>query len=667
MNKLLDKIINWGVITLVFLTPLFFLPITSEFFEFNKNILLLMACGLLLMAWALRMVLEKKVTFRRTPFDLPILLFAISYLLSAMLVSPNKAEAFILPGGTGTILALTLLYFIVTNNIREQSAKRIGHSLLASAGVLSLISIFSFLEFAKVWNLNFPEWLSQKTFSPAGGLLPLTTFLVVSLTLTGSTLIQQIKNKSNRSVIFVPASVISVFLIVVALAISIYQLFTTARPFLLPYSFGWQIAIETLKFSPLFGVGPASFIVAFNQLRPFAFNLTDLWAVKFGVSSNFYFHLLTTTGIIGLGAWLFLVWRTLQLGITQIKQMDDRLNRSVLSVFISVIFVFLILAFLPSNLILLFTFYFLLALLGTSLSGKEYSEESRILPWIIFVIMLFASGCSLYAVSRAYAGEIYFKRSLDALSQNKGTETYNLQIKAITLSPYRVSYRLTYSQTNLALANSLASNPPAGGLSDQDRQNISILVQQAIAEAKAAVALEPRNSLSWENLAGIYRALINFAQGADSWTISAYQQAIALDPASPQLRLSLGGVYYSLQNFDEAIKRFDETVTLKPNFANGHYNLAAAYREKADFEKAATEMETTLSQLSKDSDDWTKANSELEALKKKLGEKAEKEGTKPSETLSQPAPLPTGIKPPLALPTGVEPEISPTPEAFPTP
>ncbi len=646
MKHYIDKFISWGIIILVFLLPLFFLPVTTEFYEFNKNILLYFGVAILLIVWILKMIAEKKVVFRQTAFDLPVLAIAVAFVVSTIFISPNKPETFILPGGTGTILALTLLYFIITNNIQEQSAKRIVHSLIASASLLSILGVFSFLEFAKVWNLNFPEWLAQKTFSPAGGPLALATFLVVALVLALTRIYTEWKSEKHGNLLLFYS--FTLLLLLGGLGVTAYQLLTTARPILLPYSFGWAIAIETVKFSPLFGVGPASFIVAFNQLRPLSFNLTDFWAIKFGVSSNWYFQLLTTVGVVGLGAFFWLIWRV---GMT-LKHTE--LNTEKLGILV----IFLILVFLPVNFLLLVTFYFLLALLGTSLPGKEYSEESRILPWIIFVIILFASGWSLYTVSRAYAGEIYFKRSLDALAQNKGTETYNFQIKAITLAPYRTQYRISYSQTNLALANALATKPD---LSDQDRQNISILVQQAIAEAKAAAALEPRNSLSWENLAGIYRALINFAQGADSWTISALEQAIALDPASPQLRLSLGGVYYSLQNWDEAIKRFEEVVTLKPNFANGHYNLAATYREKGDFEKAATEMETTLSQLSKDSDDWTKANSELEALKKKLAEKAEKEGQKPSESLSQPQPLPTGIKPPLTLPTGIEPEVSPTP------
>lgn len=161
--------------------------------------------------------------------------------------------------------------------------------------------------------------------------------------------------------------------------------------------------------------------------------------------------------------------------------------------------------------------------------------------------------------------------------------------------------------------------------------------------------------------------MINFAQGAEQWSISAYQQAINLDPFNPQLRLSLGGVYYSLQNWDEAIRQFEISVQIKPDFTNGHYNLSAAYREKGDFARAANEMETALSLVPADSQDYQKAQEELTALKKKLGEKAEKAAEQPTESLKPPEPAPTGIKPPLELPEEAQPEITPTPTSEPTP
>lgn len=656
-TAILEQIIHLGLLGLIFVLPLFFLPFTAEFYEFNKNILLAVACLLFLALWMGKMVLAKKVTLRRSPFDLPIILFAAVVTASTILVSPNKIEAILLPGATGTVLALTALYFLLTNNLSEKQAEQAIKALLISATLLALITIYQFIGIgeALISANSFWVFLKPKFWTPAGGLLALGSFLLTVFILAALQIWKKRVSEKQPLSASSLSEIISLLILAGGLGVTAYQLFISAKTILLPPSAGWAIAIETLKSAPILGLGLSNFLSAFTAFRPIAFNATDLWSFRFTSSSNWYFHLLATVGVLGLGTIAFLIFRVITSNL--------KTNRPV---FVSLVVIFLILALIPSSFLLIFTLYLLLAILAVFGPKQEIEETSRLLPWTFFIPTLAVVLVAFYFIGRAYAAELVFRRSILALNQNQGLAAYNFQIQAISLNPYQSNFRLAYSQTNFALANALAANKD---LSDQDRQNISILIQQSIREAKAAVSLNSRNVIAWENLANTYRALINFAEGANDWTIAAYQQAIALDPLNPNLRLSLGGVYFALGQYDEAVKWFEQVVNLKPNFANGHYNLSAAYREKGDFARATGEMETTLSLIPRDSDDWKKAISELEALKKKLGEKAEKEAQKSTESLSPPQPLPTGIKPPLTLPTGAEPEISPTPspEATPTP
>src|SRR3989338_1029298 len=48
-----DRFINWEIIVLAFLLPIFFLPTTTEFFEFNKLSLLAVATILGYLAWGI--------------------------------------------------------------------------------------------------------------------------------------------------------------------------------------------------------------------------------------------------------------------------------------------------------------------------------------------------------------------------------------------------------------------------------------------------------------------------------------------------------------------------------------------------------------------------------------------------------------------------------------
>ena len=139
-----------------------------------------------------------------------------------------------------------------------------------------------------------------------------------------------------------------------------------------------------------------------------------------------------------------------------------------------------------------------------------------------------------------------------------------------------------------------------------------------------------------------------FAQGADQFAIQTFTQAVALDPVNPILRIALGGTYYALGNYDNAIDAFKLAVLTKPDFANSHYNLAVAYREKKNYDAAIAEINNVLGLVAKDSQDYTTAKAELENLQK---QKAVVKPAGSSENLQAPQPAqPSNIKPPLTLP-----------------
>ena len=644
---MLKRLPSYILLILVFLIPLFFLPITSGFYDFNKNILLLFGVAILLLINpVLKSIQEKQIRITLTPLDLPVLLFILSILASVVLQSVNKKEVFVTPGGLGTILGLAFLYFAIT---QAKIAEKLINALIASASILGIVASFFFLEWWQAWGIKLPVWLGQKFFSPAGGLLPQVMFLGVAFILIITKLKTYLKQQEKKTSLIY--HLLTIVFIVLGLSVSLYQLFTTQKPAFLPYSTGWVIAVETFKNirSALLGVGPTNFLSAFTRFKTLGFNATTAWNLRFASSSSWYLHLLTEIGILGMASYLFLIYK-----VVKNKSSQSAIRYALLAVF-------LIQLFLPANFLFTFTLFVLLALYASGLpEKKELIEKSQILPWITSIVIVGILGFGFYTFGRAYAAETYFKQSLDALVENRGVDTYNLQIKALNLAPYRTNYRLTYSQTNFALANALASQE---NLTDQDRANISQLVQQAIREGKTAASLNPVSVVAWENLAGLYRNLINFAQDADQWTLATYTQAISLDPLNPQLRIALGGVYYGFGNYDEAERLFRVAVNLKPDLASAHYNLAAALRENENFLPAAQEMQVTLSLVEPETNDFTKVAQELEELREKIASLTpEATPAGELETLTPPTEPPAGIEPPLELEEEAAPEIpSPAP------
>lgn len=638
--KNLNNINTWLLTGLVFLTPLFFLPITTNFYSFNKNFLLYLVTAILLLVWGFKIALTKKIQISQTPFGWLVFLFALGCLLATIFVSPNKVEPFLLAGETGTIIALGLLYFILVNQLNPEAKRPVFLALIASAALLALIAVLQFVGLTETLiTPDAPQWLKAKLWTPAGEPLTLIAFLIIGLVLSLTTFLKRFTQSTLNAVGFGLATV----LCSLGLIVSISQILPGKENALvtLPYSSAWAIAIEAFKQNPFFGVGPGNFVSAFNRFRPIAFNQNEFWNIRFGSSSSYPLHLLTTSGLLGLVPFILLALKILK----QAKKNASNL------LYLGLLTCLLLLFFLPVNyFLILFTFFILLGVWA-----PKSGESILPVPKQLSLAPLGLAGVVLAAAfligSRVFLADVYFRRSLTTLTQNQGIETYNHQAKAIELNRRQTSYRLAYSQINFALANSLASQP---NLSDQDRKQISQLVQQAINEAKIATVLNPNNAETWENLAQLYRNLINFAQDADQWAIAAYQQTVATDPINPRLRVELGGLYYSLQNYDAAIRQFQIAVDLKPNYANGYYNLAAAYREQEKYPEAYQAMQLVLNLIPFDSADYQKAKNELDELAEKLPAETatlSQPAPQPEEELTEPKPLPSpAIEPPIELP-----------------
>lgn len=247
---------------------------------------------------------------------------------------------------------------------------------------------------------------------------------------------------------------------------------------------------------------------------------------------------------------------------------------------------------------------------------------------------------------RMFLGEVYLRRSLVAAGENKGGETYDLQIKAIGMNPNIANYRRIYSQTNMALAQNILVTKD---ISDEDRQKAGVLVQQAVREGKAAIALEGANASYWENLGEIYKKLIGVVDGSADWAFQALQQAAFLDPINPLTKLNLGGLLYSARRFEEADRVFEEVVVNKQDFANGWYNWAYSAKNLNKLEVAIQRLNQALALVPAETGDFEKASGELAVWKKEYEELLKKQGqtqgSAPTpETLKTAEPIPTAGK-----------------------
>ena len=253
---------------------------------------------------------------------------------------------------------------------------------------------------------------------------------------------------------------------------------------------------------------------------------------------------------------------------------------------------------------------------------------------------------------------------MTAANQNNGQLTYTYQNSAISsfTGKYNDAYFRVFSQTNLALANSLAASVPKGASpSAETQQTIYTLVQQSINSGRQATTLSSQNPLNWQNLANIYRSLIGFGQNADSFAILAQQQAIQLDPVNPQGYITLGGIYYQLGTWDKALAQFQQAATLKPDLPNAYYNIAHTLIQQGDLKGALVQLQTVKSLVANDPTNLAKINEEIKQLQAQI----EQQGTgTQSQTSTQNGQTTLSTNPPAAsLPQQNPPVKIPAPQA----
>lgn len=646
---------------------LFFLPITQEFFVMNKMFLLAIIFLVLLTISTIEFAITREINWEQKTTDMSVLLFLLAIVLSTLIVSPNKVQA-VLNSVFGLLAIGGMMGFSYYLSRTNEKDFRHFYLPLGIAGIiLSIIAIiFSFNPFSHVSLPAFLQFLGLRTFTPIGTITDLLFFLGFVLLAGLAYLFERRKHQREEGGYIkeftIASSIVTALGMIVILGVIVVTTHWFKDFVLPPWRISWYAAIEILKtpLSLLFGVGVDNYASLFARVKDPAYNLSTAWSISsYNVARSGVLQIVSELGLFGLIAFLLLA-------MSLIKSAFSEHGNTVMRVL--TIYILLVLLLFPASYIVFLLFFLTVGFTAAQEKSKvTLIDLSFALPYVIATVIVSAVVVigSLYLLGRAYAAEYMYKRSLSGLGTN-GMNPYEDLRSAILLNPKMEKYHIDFSRLNLIIANNIARKDK-DKITEQDRQTIAQAIQASIAEAKNAVALNPQKSTNWENLALIYQNIINVAQGADQWTIAAYQRAIVTDPQNPSYRLSLGGTLYTLGNYDEALKMFEQAVALKPDWANAYYNLAWAAYQKGDYQRAALSMQNVLQLMgnARNTEDYKKAAADLDNFKKKLNDMDKVKQSTPSANtqLKLPQESTASLSPKLKLPESAKteaPQVTPT-------
>src|SRR3989344_4525504 len=596
------------------LFPLFFLPFSQDFYDFHKWLLLIVVTLLLVLIWATRAMKTDTIRLTLSPKTTAFFMLSVASLVSLLFASPNKVEALMSPLGLTTLISLTLMFLLAEHVIDKDLRFTLTWLLIGSVGILSIIAVYQFVGFGK---FMFPSvtYLGDPLWTPVGSSISFVAIALLVLPLILDEMRTAIRHKYDLMLV---GSAVLGITILAGIILTLIHLIPRYTQISLSPLDGWPITLEVLK-NPkqaLAGVGIDNFMAAFTAGRPLHLNNSLMWNVRFGTNATFLFHITATMGLLGTLGMVFL----LRCFWPNKKSAGWRVSENITS-----LLAIATLLLLPPMFPILVILACILLLGGSSHEKHIQWHLNKSVSWIPVILTLFISMiivATSYTLLRIYNGERSFFLSIQARERNDGKETYEKQVQAIQWNGNTSRYHFQLSQTSLAIANFMASNPTGTAtdsgkkiLSTEDQQNITNLIQQAINEGKRAITLSPQDVFLWENLAQIYDGIATVTPDAQKWVIATYQQAIQLDPTNPTLRIRLGGKFLQQGDWDGAVQQFTIATNLKPDYANAHYNLAYALQQRKNYLQAAVELKTTLTLVPAGSEDFTKANKLLEEIK----------------------------------------------------
>ena len=636
---------------LVFLIPIFFLPFTTDIFDFNKQILLVFLASVAFLFWLVGILISKKVNFYFSIFGIPVLVFLSFYGLSTIFSqwSPGSFWGWPLNVSQGflTLFYFIIFYFLVTNIFRDKEDIFWLLFFFVVSGTLGvLFSLF------QIFGENFlsGEFAEFAGFNPMGSLQSLSIFvafllpLVISLTFVakkkfisrilaisivllliylllvnfsttwvvlisglGIILIFSVLNLNKKGNIHLVW--ISTFLLILGLFFLVFRipLINVPGEILPSYKTEIYIAKNGLLRNFFLGSGPATFIFDYSQFKPLEINQTIFWNIRFANGASEILDKLITSGIMGFLSLISIFIIVFQSGFKYLKKEQKEQKDWVLPLgILSSLFALVFGQFLyPANLSYLFFFWLLLGV-STILFPKIKSRESKSPSLAVIVLSVLAAFLLLglcFLSFKYYLAEVNYTRGIRAWRQGQPERAIHYTKKAISLNPGQDYYWRDLAQLYLVKLNILL---PEEDLSSEEIRN---LVNGMLDSSERATEISPKNVANWNVRASIYQNLTSLVGGTEDWSLRSFQKAADLDPQNPYIFTEMGKIYLTkadistrLENKEQAIwnlaqaeEKFQKAIELKSDYAPAHFQIAMIYTREGRIEEAIEKLEMTKS------------------------------------------------------------------------
>ncbi len=381
----------------------------------------------------------------------------------------------------------------------------------------------------------------------------------------------------------------------------------------------WQGAVTAWLATPknmIIGTGTETFAFAFYQYRPAGHNLTSEWDFLYNKAHNEYLNYLATTGLFGLGSYLFLLgsfiyWfvkRSVSASARQRENNDAFLSSDALSLALFAGWVSILSTnFFGFSVVIMQLFLFLLPaiVVAQARAVDKYEDTSdRVFPLKISanvilygsLITIGAAAALLLGLYRFWQADTYYASANRLGRAGQNDQAKVLDTQAIAINPGEPVYHDDLSSALAALSITAAQNKNA--------TLAATLAKQSLAESAVATNTSPQNVNFWKTRTKLYYTFSAFDPTLNTAAIQALEKAQSLSPHDPKIYYNLAILYGREGNNDKALQLLNKAKTLKPDYRDAYFGLYVFYSELKETDKAKNELQTYLSTVDPNDKDF---------------------------------------------------------------
>ena len=639
-RDVLDETVRKIIYALIFLIPLWFLPITSSVVELGKQALMVLLVVVALILWSIRVLNRGEIRWKGNILNIAIGIFALIAIL-ATIFSIRPYGSLVgwsdhMNGSLINILCFIALYFLIVNSFKglKETFNLLFTFIISSA----IVSILGILQIVKVISFN-----TIGSINALGIFVTVVTILLIALLFVvkrkGIKIFFLLLGLLNLVILFginfwvlwlvlaIGMAVILVFglmqmvklgekiswvaLPIVLLALSlIFLFFKPSLPFKsnlpvevsLSYKSGLSVISQTLKTNPVLGTGPETFAFNYAKYKPEGINQTAFWNVRFVNAPAEIYSLTSDMGILGLLGFLaILILFAIRAVSSLIKEKEENdilkrfLNIGFFAGWISLAVCWFIYF---QSFVLIFMLWILMSCFlieEPALKEKIYnlkkSPKVLLIASLIFMVIIVLVIGLLYVTGTRYVADIIYTRGVN-LVQVKGDVDGGLNkiIKSTVINPYEDNAYRALSQLFVVKLQQDAVNDK---LTQQEKASlIQTDAVNAINSATQITTLSPKDASNWLLRGQVYRGLIRIIDGASEWAESSYNEAIKLEPSNPFAYLELGRLYADRADIivEEARSNQETRKTWDGYIAKAMENFDQAIKLKSNYSDAYFEQ-----------------------------------------------------------------------------